>query len=115
LAQLMDSLPYLIRQKQTFDARLESRFSFIGNQLANVSGVRLGVAWQRKLRIGGGFSWLENDLRLAHEPFRTAVGTQDFKFLKFSYLCYYMEFVFHKTKRWQLSVPLQVGPGLIWR
>ena len=39
---------------------------------------------------------------------------RDFKYLKFGYFCYYMDFVFHKTKRWQLSVPLQVGTGLLW-
>jgi hypothetical protein len=27
---------------------------------------------------------------------------------------YYADFVFHKTKRWQLSVPIQVGTGMYW-
>jgi hypothetical protein len=26
----------------------------------------------------------------------------------------YADFVFHKTKRWQLSVPIQVGTGMYW-
>ena len=45
-----------------------------------------------------------------------ADGTIDtvFRNLKFTYLCYYVDFVFYKTKRWQLSVPIQAGTGLAW-
>jgi hypothetical protein len=113
-AQLMDSLPGVIRAKYSIDARLESRLCFIGENQVSVNGVRLGVAWQRKLRLGGGFSWLNTEVRVPVNPFPTNTGIQDFKFLKFGYLCYYIDFVFHKTKRWQLSVPLQGGAGLIW-
>lgn len=113
-AQLMDSLSFFIREKQAIDARLESRLGFIGDRIVSVSGVRLGAAWKRKLRIGGGFSWLESPVKVRFAPFRTNTGTQNFRFLRLAYLCYYMDFVFYKTKRWQLSVPLQAGPGLLW-
>ena len=35
-------------------------------------------------------------------------------YFKFGYVCFYADFVFHKTKRWQLSVPIQVGLGKYW-
>jgi hypothetical protein len=34
--------------------------------------------------------------------------------LKFGYIAFYTDFVFYKTKRWQVSVPLQWGAGLTW-
>lgn len=45
-----------------------------------------------------------------------AVGKTDTisKYLKFMYLSYYVDFVFYKTKHWQLSVPIQAGTGLLW-
>jgi hypothetical protein len=97
--------------RSTVDARLESRYSFAENQLISVTGVRLGVVFRRKLRMGGGVSWLNTEVKTTVV---NELGTQDDYFLKFAYLCYYMDFVFYKYNRWQLSVPIQAGTGLSW-
>lgn len=110
-AQLLDSLRELFKHQYTIDARLESRNSFIDHQLISVNGVRLGVSFKRKLRMGGGVSWLNSEVR---SSFLNNDGTEEDRFLKFVYLCYYMDFVFFKIKRWQLSVPIQAGTGLSW-
>lgn len=114
-AQYLDTLHEVFRHKSSIDARLESRYSFINNELSSVTGVRLGVAFQRKLRIGGGISWLKTDHRINFHPLKTS-GEKDTvnRFLKFGYLCFYVDFVFYKTKRWQLSVPIQAGFGYLW-
>jgi hypothetical protein len=126
--QILDTLKELFKHKYSIDARLESRTSFINNQLTTVSGVRLGVAFQRKLRIGAGVSWLKsyrgggtnflNIKSAAKKDFYilTESGAIDTvsKYLKFAYLSYYIDFVFYKTKRWQVSVPIQAGNGLLW-
>jgi hypothetical protein len=114
-AQFTDSLQYILRNKYSIDARLESRNSFINHQLTSVTGVRLGLAYQRKLRIGGGLSWLKSEVT---SPFLVDgpgdVQVKEDRYLKFVYVCYYVDFVFHKTKRWQLSVPIQAGTGMSW-
>lgn len=114
-AQFLDTLHNVFNNKSSIDARLESRNSFISNQLISVTGVRLGVAYQRKLRIGGGISWMKsnftNDFYSTNEFGKVDTTT---KYLKFGYLCYYIDFVFYKTKRWQLSIPIQAGTGLAW-
>ena len=114
-AQFADSLHQIFKSRSSIDARLESRYSFIANNLISVTGVRLGVAYNRKLRIGGGISWLKTKVP---ETFYVSndIGTIDTlpKFLKFAYLCYYIDFVYYKTKRWQLSVPIQAGTGFSW-
>lgn len=114
-AQFLDTFKVFLKSKPSIDARLESRYSFINNSATKVSGVRIGLSFRRKLRVGIGYSWLSTDvidktlitdtygnIRLADEYF------------KFGYFCYYADFVFHKTKRWQLSVPIQVGTGMYW-
>ncbi len=114
-AQFLDSLNAVFRGKSIIDARLESRYSFIRNELIAVTGVRLGVAYKRKLRIGGGISWLKSDRLYSFYQTNVLGQTVEQKrYLKFAYLCYYIDFVYHRTKRWQLSVPIQAGTGLVW-
>lgn len=114
-AQFLDSLHAVFNSKSNIDARIESRYSFIRNELISVTGVRLGVAYKRKLRIGGGISWLKTN-----KPYNftyndiPGVSISQTKYLKFAYICYYIDFVYYRTKRWQLSVPIQAGTGLSW-
>jgi hypothetical protein len=104
----------VVRQKQSFDARLETRIGFIGEDVVRVSGVRLGISFNRKLRLGGGLSWLKTGLMREVNPYMTETGVKQKKFLRLGYICYYMDFVFFRNKRWTFSVPLQAGAGLAW-
>ncbi len=115
-AQFLDSLNHTFRSSANIDARLESRFSFFKNEVLTVSGVRLGVAYKRKLRMGGGISWASNNYSSTFYEYNALKGQNDTlsKYLRLGYLCYYIDFVFHRTKRWQLSVPIQAGGGFVW-
>jgi hypothetical protein len=114
-AQFLDSLNIVFKSKSIIDARLESRYSFIRNTLISVTGVRLGVAYKRKLRIGGGISWLKTNRDYSfYSKNSNGELIETKKYLKFAYLCYYIDFVYYRTKRWQLSVPIQAGTGLAW-
>lgn len=113
--QFLDTFKVFLRSRPSIDARLESRYSFLNNNATKVSGVRLGLSFKRKLRVGIGYSWLDanvSDKKIITDDYGKLLTTDEF--LKFGYVCYYADFVFHKTKRWQLSVPIQVGTGLYW-
>ena len=60
-SQLLDTLRDFLRHKYSVDVRLESRASIIGNELTSISGIRMGLTFKRKLRIGVGLSWLKTD------------------------------------------------------
>ncbi|MBL7900563.1 MAG: hypothetical protein JNK73_01090 [Bacteroidia bacterium] len=115
-AQYLDSLGEVIRGKANIDLRLESRWSFVNNELITISGVRIGAAFEKKLRLGGGLSWLKTPYSqtelTVNENGQTILKTTYFKL---AYLAAYADVVFYKTKRWQLSVPLQIGAGFTWR
>ena len=114
-AQFIDSLREVVKRKCSIDARLESRNSFINNELTTVSGIRLGLAFQQKLRFGLGAEWLKNDITKSISQILPDVGkVEQTQYLKWAYVCAYIDFVFHKTKRWQLSVPIQIGLGQCW-
>ena len=114
-AQFLDTLKSLTHKKPSIDARLETRNSFFENRRAKVTGVRLGVIFQKKLRIGVGYSWLSSDV-VEKKSVINGFGQNDSisNYLKFGYIAFYTDFVFYKTKRWQVSVPLQWGAGLTW-
>ncbi len=113
--QFLDTFKVFLHSKPNIHARLESRNSFIKYGRAKISGVRLGLSFKRKLRVGIGYSWLDADVS---DPIKItdAFGKPIIvdNHLKFGYACYYADFVFHKTKRWQLSIPIQVGTGMYW-
>jgi len=114
-AQFLDTFKVFLRSKPGIDARLESRYSFFSNVATQVSGVRLGLSFRRKLRVGIGYSWLNGNVSDKIKKLSpTGSPLLLNNYLKFGYLCYYADFVFYKNKRWQLSVPIQVGTGLAW-
>lgn len=114
-AQYLDSLHQVFTGRSMIDARLESRYSFIRNELTTVTGVRLGIAYKRKLRIGGGVSWLSSlESTNMDEVSSTGETRTVTKYIKFAYILYYIDFVFYRTKRWQFSVPIQLGTGMAW-
>lgn len=113
--QFLDTFKVFLRSRPSIDARLESRYSFFNHNVTKVSGVRLGLSFKRKLRVGIGYSWLDADVidkKIITDANGKLITTDEF--MKFGYICYYADFVFHKTKRWQLSVPIQAGTGLYW-
>lgn len=113
--QFLDTFKVFLRARPSISARLESRYSFMNNSPTKVSGVRLGLSFKRKLRVGIGYSWLDTDVsekKLITDIYGKSRFTDDY--FKFGYVCYYADFVFHKTKRWQLSVPIQLGTGMYW-
>jgi hypothetical protein len=113
--QFLDTFKVFLHSKPSIDARLESRYSFLNHNATKVTGVRLGLSFKRKLRVGIGYSWLDTDVsekKLITDEYGNLIFTNEY--LKFGYVCYYADFVFHKTKRWQLSVPIQVGTGMYW-
>jgi hypothetical protein len=114
-AQYMDSLDALLRGKYSLDLRLESRNSFIEDQLVSRNGFRIGASFKRKLRLGVGLSWLNTPvISTLYPPVIENDTIVHNLYVKLAYVCYYADVVFHKTKRWQLSIPLQFGTGMEW-
>ena len=114
-AQFLDTIKSITHKRPSIDARIETRNSFFENGRAKVTGIRLGLIFQKKLRVGVGYSWLSSDVykKIAITNYVGNIDTVN-NYLKLGYIAFYTDFVFYKTKRWQVSVPLQWGAGLTW-
>ena len=101
-----------LESKPKLDLRLDSRHSFINQGGVSVFGIKGGIEYDRKLRFGLGFNilttrqsrtvnYIENGQQKKDENARLV-------FYNFSP---YVEYVFFKQKKWEISVPVQIGFG----
>lgn len=112
-AQFMDTLHTAFTGKKSFDFRFEGRWSFVNHDLTTVQSLKMGVNFGRKISLGGGYSWLKTDVKdnfVLHDD-ELKRDTVISKTLKLHYVCYYADYIFYKSRRWQYSVPMQFGMG----
>jgi hypothetical protein len=111
-AQFLDSLHKAFAGKKSIDFGYGSRNAFIDHNRINVQSLKIGVDFG-KISIGGGFSWLTtkiSDTKVIHDQEMNKDTTVQ-RQLSFSYLCYYVEYTYYKSRRWECSIPMQIGVG----
>ncbi|MFL5753399.1 MAG: hypothetical protein ACJ76F_08330 [Bacteroidia bacterium] len=112
-AQFMDTLHTAFTGKKTVDFRFEGRWSFVNHDLTTVQSLKMGINFGKKISLGGGYSWLKTDVKdnfVLHDN-ELKKDTSIFKTLRLHYVCYYADYIFYKSKRWQYSAPMQFGMG----
>lgn len=109
---ILDSLRSAVQTKPKFNAGISSRYSFVDNSQAKITGYRLGVDFGHKIKIGGGFFILDKAI-FKPVTFRdiNARDTTVSAGLHLKYLAYYFEYIFYNSPRWEFSVPFQLGVG----
>jgi hypothetical protein len=106
-AQFLDSIQAALTRKGRFQFDFNSRNSFIGNNDAHIFGFMMGVCFDRRFATGGGFNFLSTTI-LQKDILE---GQPITKSLSFSFLSYYVEYLFKITKHWELDIPLSIGVG----
>ncbi len=106
-AQFLDSLQASLDRKGRFTAGFDSRNSFITNYSAPIFGFMIGVCFDRKFGIGGGWNTLQS-YRLIDE---TVNGQSVKATLNFAYIFYYVEYLLKINKHWEIDIPVSFGIG----
>lgn len=96
-----------ISTRPKLELRLDSRHSFINQSGVKVFGLKAGVQFDNKLSFGIGYNrlWspLSSEIVLRGVPTKVELG--------FSNFSPYVEYVFFRDKKWELSIPIQFGFG----
>jgi len=112
-AQLVDTLKYSLQQKPRFFITLASFNTFIDHQYANIGGVRLGLAFNQRIRFGLGFFNLANNAVVS----RISIPENDQEYitnghLYFNFVSVSGEYFFFSEYPWQCTfTPFHLGYG----
>lgn len=111
--QVLDSIKVSFTKKPTPRGGIYSRYTFIDGFQKPILGIKLGLSYNNTIRFYIGGSYLKY-------PYYTQLpissGSSVIRFpseVKFWYLFEFTEYVFHKNKKWEFSIPLQIGSGAV--
>lgn len=96
-----------LQEKPTFEFRLDSRTSFINQTGVRIFGVKIGLQYDNKLSFGLGYNFLISSIKKNISLPATEIEAK----LKFRNLSPYLEYVFYRDEKWELSIPVQFGFG----
>ena len=100
-------------EKPRFVVLFDSRYSILNRRFVTLNGLKVGIELRNRLRLGAGIYFLSSRIPTRQaRPFGLAEGAR--ADLRFRYLAGYGEYVLLANRRWELSVPLQVGLGSAW-
>lgn len=112
-AQFMDTLHTAFTGHKSFDFNYDGTWSFVDHNLVSFQSFKVGVNFGKKVSIGGGYNWLKTEVKAPFNLYDEQKHRDTLlnKSLKLGYICYYVDYVFYKSKRWQYSIPMQIGLG----
>ncbi|GAA4354796.1 hypothetical protein GCM10023185_16960 [Hymenobacter saemangeumensis] len=88
----------------------DSRYSILNYYFCTINGLKLGLEWPGRARVGGAIYFLSTGIPTRQpRPDNAALDAQ--AELRFRYLAGYGEYVLLETPRWELSGNLQLGLG----
>jgi hypothetical protein len=112
--QFLDSIRVALQTKPKFLFKFDSRNSFVSNQSARIFGWKIGADFNGKFRIGGGLSSLSANHSPLLDRVVFAANNKDTIYiakLSFNYVSYFVDYVFFANKKWEFSIPVQIGIG----
>ena len=94
--------------KPKLDIKLDNRFSFIRDNDVKTIGVKVGLNFNRKFKVGLGINQM---LLPAEKKFLNDENVLVPVDLEYFYFSPYIEYVYYNSKRWEFSLSTQLGIG----
>jgi len=104
--QLIDSIQSAIEKPAKFLFKMDARHSFLSSLPTKVKGVKVGLNHDRKFAYGIGYNWMSNDYWKQLQGDSTNV--------RLNYASFFINYVFHDSEHWNLSLPIQMGYGFLF-
>ncbi|MDB4533992.1 hypothetical protein N9242_03900 [Vicingaceae bacterium] len=94
--------------KPKLDVKLDNRFSFIRDGALKTVGVKVGLHFKRKFKVGLGINQMLVPIETTtNDKFGNEVPVN----LEYFYFSPYIEYVYYDSKRWEFSLSTQLGIG----
>jgi len=112
-AQVLDTVSYSLKQKPKLFLNFVPFNSYISRDIANFSGIRVGLNYNKRIKFGVGYFALTNSSVVSpvviedDGPAYETSGELNFHFFSVT-----TEYIFYQQSPWQFSfIPLQLGLG----
>lgn len=112
-AQVMDTINYSLKQRPGLFLNFVPFNSYISRDIANFTGIRAGLNFNKRIKFGIGYFGLTNssvvsDVLIEDDgPSYITPGELNFHFFSIT-----AEYIFYKSHPWQVSfIPVQFGVG----
>jgi hypothetical protein len=103
-----DEFKKSFKSKPKLDVKFDNRFSFIRDTDVKTIGIKVGLNYRRKFKVGLGFNqMLFNVEKIAFNDLGEEVPVD----LEYSYFSPYLEYVYYNTRKWEFSLSIQHGIG----
>jgi len=96
------------KSKPKLDVKFDNRFSFIQDNALKTVGIKIGLSFNRKFKVGLGI----NQMLFPVES--TVINEGDTSVpvnLEYFYFSPYLEYVYYSTRKWEFSLATQIGFG----
>ncbi len=109
--QFFEGIRASFNEQPVVDVKIDTRNSFIATRLARISGIKVGLDFGGKVRLGLGYNQLMSRIRdkriVAENGRREEVNYR----YRFWYLSPYMEYTFLEKSPWEASILVLLGAG----
>ena len=110
IAQSIDSSNFIHKTLSTLSFRYDTRSSFIQPNSGRVSGLKVGLSINNKVKLGIGYSWLLFPLYSLNYGNGTSLNANK---LTLWYISPYLEYTFLNSKRWEFTMFSLLGSGRV--
>ena len=120
-AQLFDTIQASFHTKPKLIAGFATKTAFVSSFRSPVFTAKAGLEFNHRVRIGAGISWLQlsrykkgidNKPFYLDKTFSDASGIYTVHpALQFRYVHLFFEYIYFRNRKWQCSIPLQLGIG----
>ena len=93
----VDSIKTALKTKPKLVLKLDSKFSFVSNQLVSMRGVKVGLNYNNKVKFGLGYSWMKNNF--VFDNASEQINNETYG-LRYSYISLFGDYNFHNKGHW---------------
>ncbi len=101
-----DTITYSLRTSPQFLFKVDSKFSFVSNQLVSMRGIKVGLNYNRVFKLGIGYSWIKHSFVFDNPS--GSINNENYE-LHYGAMMIFADYVFHQNNAWSLVYNVDFG------